>query len=89
MMTTTEGALVVSVDRKAQELRNDVLGAVHRFIQRRPEVDWTRILEGLWEACAVVETAAETEIYGSMKANALLPGTRIIKTESTTTGEAV
>jgi hypothetical protein len=71
--TTTKEAPMgtTTVDRKARELRDDVLGAISRFVERRPDVDWPRILEGLWEATAIVEAAAETQLYGTAKAGAV------------------
>lgn len=67
--------MTTNVDRKAHELRNDVLGAVERFTRRRPDVEWGRILEGVLEAAAVVEAAAEVGQEGQegrSKARALV-----------------
>lgn len=78
--------MTTTTDRKARELRDDVLGVISRFIERRPEVDWTRILEGVWEAAAIVEAAAEFDLGGRDKVGALLPGTHILSSETTPTG---
>jgi len=54
-----------TVDRKARELRDDVLRAVSRFIERRSDVGWERILEAILEA-------AEIDLSGRAKAEALI-----------------
>lgn len=61
-----------TVDRKARELRDDVLGAISRFIERRPDVDWDRIVEAIGEATEVVEAAAALDLNGRAKADALI-----------------